>query len=75
MTRKRSLSALSVLSILLILAATVMVFAQDRIFDADDFATTLGSTLRDPASISCWPEPKTAKLNAGCSQVCWLSTS
>ena len=46
MIRRRLLPASSVL---LALAATVMVFAQDRVFDADDFATTLGSTLRDPA--------------------------
>lgn len=48
--RRRALVALLMgLSVLLALAATLMVFAQDRIFDADDFAATLGSTLRDPA--------------------------
>ena len=49
MNRQRLLSVLTALAALLVLGATVMVFAQDRVFDRDDFATTLGSTLRDPA--------------------------
>ncbi len=48
MSRRRLLAVLTVMSVLLSLAATVMAFAQDRIFDADDFAVTVGSTLREP---------------------------
>ena len=48
MVKRRLLTLLSVISVAATVAATLMVFAQDRVFDADDFATTLGSTLREP---------------------------
>ena len=31
------------------LSAALMMFAQDRLFDADSFSTTVASTLEDPA--------------------------
>ncbi|MDJ0767159.1 MAG: hypothetical protein QNJ12_00140 [Ilumatobacter sp.] len=40
---------LSVLTFAVGVAATLMVFAQDRLFDADSFSTTVASTLEDPA--------------------------
>lgn len=48
MVKRRLLTLLSVISVAATVAATLMVFAQDRVFDADDFASTLGSTLREP---------------------------
>ena len=48
MVKRRLLTLLSIVSVAATVAATLMVFAQDRLFDADDFATTLGSTLREP---------------------------
>lgn len=47
--RSRLLSVLTALTFVLAVLATVMVFAQDRIFDASSFATTIGSTTSEPA--------------------------
>ncbi len=49
MSRHRRSTLLAVLAGVFLLGATIMVFAQDRLFDADDFAVTLSSTLEDPA--------------------------
>lgn len=62
MTRRQLLAAFTALSVLLALAATVMAFAQDRIFDADDFAVTVGSTLREPAVNDYMAEVLSAQL-------------
>lgn len=43
------LSLLAALTFVLAVLATVMVFAQDRVFDASTFATTVGSTTSEPA--------------------------
>jgi hypothetical protein len=40
---------LSALTVVVGIAAALMVFAQDRLFDADSFSTTFASTLEDPA--------------------------
>jgi len=49
MSRDRLLTALSAITAILGIASTLMVFSQDRIFDADSFATTTASALEDPA--------------------------
>ncbi len=50
-SKKRTwlLRVLTVLTFVLAVAATVMVFAQDRLFDADAFGATVGATTTDPA--------------------------
>ncbi|MGI9607289.1 MAG: hypothetical protein ACR2P0_14230 [Acidimicrobiales bacterium] len=40
---------LRVLAAVLLVLSTVMVFGQDRVFDPDDFASTVSSTLSEPA--------------------------
>ena len=47
--RRAAIAILTVLSVVLTVAATVMAFAQDRLFDADDFASTVGTAMQDPA--------------------------
>ena len=49
MTRRFARTILVLLAFLVGLVAALMVFAQDRIFDADSFSTTVASTLEDPA--------------------------
>ncbi len=46
--RPRWQSILAVAAFVATLAATLLVFAEDRIFDADSFATTATATLSDP---------------------------
>ena len=48
MLRPRLLTLLSLVTFVLGLLATLFVFAEDRIFDADSFSTTAASTLTDP---------------------------
>ena len=49
MTRRFARTLLVLVAFFVGLIAALMMFAQDRVFDADSFSTTVASTLEDPA--------------------------